>query len=356
MLKHILKMKKNSKSFSKIKEQNIKKLSSTLTLKDIENESGSLAYNLTVVKEDKKLINISGFQILSKLGVGATVEAYKIYWDFGPNPVAGLKFQFQNTIQSGIDSDVTQAFIEEFKLGLEFGGNKSKVFPKIHRLLYDDSCQALWIIMECFHGSLEDKIKSCGLGWEKSLLYLAAPLRAISIFHNLGFVHCDIKPSNILYKNRSNRVVLSDFGLLTPFQFMKNKEIISPLGTPEYMYTEAFKRNPSIDTIFNMDIYSWFVTWLKISTGALPPFSSKEEILNGSYKIKIFELMPQPVKEFLFFILSGKNNVEYFKKTQEVAKFIIKNYSIFINNQVVHRHLNAILDSDSKKGGKSGSR
>jgi serine/threonine protein kinase len=52
----------------------------------------------------------------------------------------------------------------------------------------------------------------------------------IEVLHNLGFVHCDIKPDNILISSdkKDNTILLVDFGLSHKFTGSDGSHIDAP--------------------------------------------------------------------------------------------------------------------------------
>jgi serine/threonine protein kinase len=102
---------------------------------------------------------------------------------------------------------------------------------------------------------------------------------ALDYAHEQGYVHCDVKPANILLDGEGN-VVLSDFGiahlmqpdLASPQQAVKSSETL--MGTPDYISPEQALGQP-LDG--RSDIYSLGVTLYFLLAGE-PPFKADDSI------------------------------------------------------------------------------
>ncbi|MEV7176230.1 serine/threonine-protein kinase [Kitasatospora sp. NPDC093679] len=108
----------------------------------------------------------------------------------------------------------------------------------IHDVLEDDGRP--WIVMELVDGrSLADVISQDGTlapreAAEVGLQVLAALHRG----HQLGVLHRDVKPANVLLEKGTGRVVLLDFGIAT---FEGSTELTRPgdlVGSPDYLAPE----------------------------------------------------------------------------------------------------------------------
>ena len=86
----------------------------------------------------------------------------------------------------------------------------------------------------------------------------------LKYMHNLGYVHCDIKPNNILRDN-SGQVKVIDYGQAVPINTVKDRI----QGTPDYIAPEQVNRKPvTIQTdVFNLGatLY-WALTGKHIPT------------------------------------------------------------------------------------------
>jgi serine/threonine protein kinase len=88
---------------------------------------------------------------------------------------------------------------------------------------------------------------------------------ALALVLKHGFLHCDLKPGNILF-NADNEPKLVDFGLAKKVGAEHNPDE-SPLGTPYYVAPEKIKREPET---FLSDMYSLGGTLYHALTGHVP--------------------------------------------------------------------------------------
>ncbi|MCY2961179.1 MAG: serine/threonine-protein kinase [Planctomycetota bacterium] len=108
-----------------------------------------------------------------------------------------------------------------------------------------------------------------GLSYAQALAKLLAPVaRAIGVAHEIGLVHRDVKPSNILV-HKDGRALIADFGLAKgdgdPALSMSGE----PVGTPYYMSPEqALLAHTPIDR--RTDVYSLGVTLYEGLAGRRP--------------------------------------------------------------------------------------
>lgn len=76
--------------------------------------------------------------------------------------------------------------------------------------------------------------------------------------HNLGYVHCDIKPENLMLDS-SNNIVLIDYDCSTKHNLTKNKNNIC-IGTEEFMSRDIYEGIVS----YKVDIESLFYVVIKM--------------------------------------------------------------------------------------------
>ena len=144
--------------------------------------------------------------------------------------------------------------------------------------------------------------------------------QALGYMHGKGWLHCDIKPDNILF-NKSSELRLIDFSLSTRKKVFGGK-IKTIQGTRTYIAPETIKRrSPTPQT----DMYSLGITLFEILTGA-PPFvgASPKDLLSrhlsqaapvpSSFNRNVTKDMDRFVKRLL-----AKNPKDRFKEMAEVA-------------------------------------
>jgi serine/threonine protein kinase len=133
-----------------------------------------------------------------------------------------------------------------------------------------------YIVMEFVHGrSLKDVLEKEGkLSPKQTVNVLAQVLHALEEAHSYGFVHCDLKPANIMLCPRpasgEDFVKVLDFGIAKVMQEDEGNVDISKgemAGTPKYMPPEQFK-NESLTP--RADLYSLGCIAYEMLTGIAP--------------------------------------------------------------------------------------
>ena len=95
--------------------------------------------------------------------------------------------------------------------------------------------------------TLDEKLKQNILFDEITVRKITIQLiRGIRDIHKTGYVHCDIKPANILIRtiNGSTRLFFIDFGLIEKYSLAGEDmtELCFPRGTPIYMSMNCHRR------------------------------------------------------------------------------------------------------------------
>ncbi|HSV26551.1 MAG TPA: serine/threonine-protein kinase [Sedimentisphaerales bacterium] len=181
-------------------------------------------------KEDIKL---SGYSIIRRLGTGARTVIYLAKEDATRNTVA-LK---RAVAERPEDARIFEQMEQEYEIARQID---SPYVRKCHRLLRIRSMlrtKELYLVMEWFDGmALED---SPSLSIVDVLLVFRMVANGLHAMHQRGFVHCDIKPNNILF-NPSGTVKIIDLG--QSCRTGARKQRIQ--GTPDYIAPEQVRREP----------------------------------------------------------------------------------------------------------------
>lgn len=115
-----------------------------------------------------------------------------------------------------------------------------------------------YLAMERVEGSsLEELIASHARAGEpipasRAVTIIRQIAQGLEAVHAAGFVHCDVKPSNVVVEERSGRPVLIDFGLALRGAEPRRNE--PPAGTPHYMAPEQMSEGGIITP--RADVYA----------------------------------------------------------------------------------------------------
>lgn len=125
-----------------------------------------------------------------------------------------------------------------------------------------------FIVMEFLaKGSLKDRVRSGPVAPRESLAIISQMALALDYAHKKGFIHRDIKPDNILFRE-DNTTVLTDFGIAKAVDSTtKMTKTGMSLGTPHYMSVEQLR---GVDLDGRTDLYSLGVVLFEMLTGKVP--------------------------------------------------------------------------------------
>lgn len=179
----------------------------------------------------KSSIDIDGFRIIRRLGNGARTIIYLAVDEKSRQTIA-LK---RAVLESPEDSRIFEQMEMEYKVAKLIDHPYVRKCYKMFRIRKLLRTQELMLSMEYFDGqSLEDH-RRLSLG--DVLLVFRMVSVALNAMHEKGYVHCDIKPNNILF-NRENGIKIIDLG-----QSCRIGEIKKRIqGTPDYIAPEQVRR------------------------------------------------------------------------------------------------------------------
>lgn len=179
----------------------------------------------------KSNIDIDGYTIIKKLGTGARTTIYLAREDSTNNTVA-LK---QAILECPEDTRIFEQMETEYRVSKQVDHPYVRRCFEIVRIRKLLRTKELLITMEYFDGqSLEDQQR---LSLGDVLLVFRMVAMALNAMHEKGYVHCDIKPNNILFSPKGAIKVI-DLG-----QSCRLGEIKKRIqGTPDYIAPEQVRR------------------------------------------------------------------------------------------------------------------
>jgi serine/threonine-protein kinase len=192
------------------------------------------------------------YDVLGRLGEGARSIIYAVR-----DPETGRRYALKHVIRSE-QKDIR--FIEqmetEFEISKQFKHpNLRRSYDlKINKSLMLKVSEA-FLLMELFEGkALDVQLPPTLLDTTETFIQAAEGLRSM---HAMGYVHCDIKPNNIL-RNEDGKAKVIDFGQSCKIGTIKERI----QGTPDYIAPEQVSRRPvTIQTdVFNLGATMYWAT------------------------------------------------------------------------------------------------
>ena len=198
------------------------------------------------------------YEVLDRLGEGAGSVIYAVR-----DTLTGRKYALKHVVRHK-DKDVR--FIEqmeaEFEISKQFTHpNLRRSFDlKIVKTILLKKAEA-FLVMELFDGkALDVRPPSSLLDVLNTFIPAGEGIKAL---HHMGYIHCDLKPNNIL-RDGAGLVKVIDFGQTAKAGTIKERI----QGTPDYISPEQVERRPiTVQT----DIYNFGATLYWSLTGKTIP-------------------------------------------------------------------------------------
>ncbi len=212
------------------------------------------------------------YQLLEVLGRGGMGQVYRAY-DATTDRVVALKVLPPNLAE---DHEFQQRFRREARIAASL--NDPHVVP-IHS--YGEIDGRLYVDMRLIEGrDLLQYIAENGgrLSPERAVAVIEQVAAALDSAHQVGLIHRDIKPKNILVTNARDFVYLIDFGIARTLADTALTQTGHTMGTVAYMAPERFRGT----TDHRADVYSLACVLHECLTGK-GPFAgdSLEQQLNA---------------------------------------------------------------------------
>jgi serine/threonine protein kinase len=225
---------------------------------------------------------IGKYQVIKKLGEGATSEVYLCHDPFGDRDVA-IKVVFPDALAN--DDENRNLFRKLFVTEASLAGKLLHPhIVQIYDAVVDEGIS--YVVMEYVDGgTLEPYCAADALMPVDRIVEIVFKCtRALDFANRAGVIHRDIKPANILLHGETD-IKISDFGSALITTSMVTQ--ISGIGSPAYMSPQQIKEHP---LTLHTDIYSLGVVMYQMLTGQLPFQASN----NFSMMYQITNAEPQP--------------------------------------------------------------
>ena len=181
----------------------------------------------------KDILDVGGFSILKRIGTGARSTIYLASDEEDDTKVALKRVMFERPEDSRIFEQVET----EYKVARRIDHPYVRKCYKLRKIRSMFRAKELLLSMEYFEGKNLEDCPTLSLG--DVLLVFRMVASGLNAMHQHGFVHCDIKPNNILI-NKSGLIKIIDLGQSCKIGTVKRRI----QGTPDYIAPEQVKRKP----------------------------------------------------------------------------------------------------------------
>jgi serine/threonine protein kinase len=152
---------------------------------------------------------------------------------------------------------------------LERLGDLSDQIPKLYAYFVEN--HEFYLVQELIEGlTIGQKVKQAGVSSEAKVReFLTSSLDVLDFVHKQNIIHRDIKPGNIIFRQRDDKPVLIDFGIVKEILNLDvegNPTSSVAMGTPGYSPLEQAFGKP----VFASDLFSLGATAIFLLTGKNP--------------------------------------------------------------------------------------
>jgi len=181
----------------------------------------------------KDILNIGGFIIKKRIGSGARSTIYLAIDQQNNTDVALKRIIFERSQ----DSRVFEQTENEYKVAQRINHPYVRKCYKLKKIRTMLKVTEMLLSMEFFDGKSLESVPTLSL--VDVLLVFRMVATGLNAMHREGFIHCDIKPNNILM-SKAGSIKIIDLG-----QSCKNGTTKHRIqGTPAYIAPEQVRRKP----------------------------------------------------------------------------------------------------------------
>ena len=191
----------------------------------------------------KDILSVGGFTIIRRIGNGARSTIYLATDDEDGSTIALKRLIWEKPE----DHRVFEQTEIEYKVAQKIDHPYVRKCYKLRKIRSMFRVRELLLSMEYFDGKPLEETETLSLG--DVLLVFRMVAAGLSAMHQQGFIHCDIKPNNILI-NKNGAIKIIDLGQSCPIGTVKSRI----QGTPDYIAPEQVRRKtlgPKTD-VFNL--------------------------------------------------------------------------------------------------------
>jgi serine/threonine-protein kinase len=200
-----------------------------------------------------------GYEVLEPIGRGAGSTLYAV-----TEPGTGQLYALKHV---RVEAEKDARYVEQLRNELAVSGHLRH--PGLRRAVrFHDRRVGITrkvteaaLVLELFDGTPIDQVPATGPA--DLLAHFARAAEALSALHRGGWVHCDLKPSNILLGS-DGTVRVIDFGQACRAGTVKERI----QGTPEYIAPEQVRREPVTP---RTDVFNFGASLYRVLTGQSIP-------------------------------------------------------------------------------------
>jgi serine/threonine-protein kinase len=181
----------------------------------------------------KDILKVSDFTIIKRIGTGARSTIYMATDDHDETKVALKRVIFEKPEDARIFEQVET----EYKMGRRIDHPYVRKCYKLKKIRSMFKVKEMLLSMELFDGKTLENSPTLSL--LDVLLVFRMVASGLNAMHHQGFVHCDIKPNNILL-NKTGSIKIIDLGQSCKIGTTKQRI----QGTPDYIAPEQVRRKP----------------------------------------------------------------------------------------------------------------
>lgn len=181
----------------------------------------------------KDILNIGGFSIIRRLGNGARSTIYEAKDDKDGSIIALKRI----IVERPEDMRVVEQTETEHQIAQRIDHPCIRKCFKLKKIKSMFKVKELLLSMELFEGKTLEESSTLSLG--DVLLIFRMVASGLHAMHQHGFVHCDMKPNNIML-NKDGTIKIIDLGQSCKIGTTKTRI----QGTPDYIAPEQVQRKP----------------------------------------------------------------------------------------------------------------